>query len=430
MATDQQYPTRPLECWEKAEELRRFHGRHVWEVQKKGGLLIHGMADFQGVLAGMGDFAQTEFTPHFGALMKDPREAIKCHEATEARGFSHDLCSSMRCHLGAMFLGFGFTSIQGERLRPDLVLQSVPCNSLPKTSQLYSEYWGLPSFTVDIPWKESPATFKYLADQLRELIEWMEKVTGKKYDDERLLQGVRNEWRCLALFARVLDLNRAVPAPLDLRHIFPLQIPALLQPHRDEVVAFYGELLAEVEERVKDGISARGHETRRIMHGGFTPMYYMDILRYPAQFGAIYVTSDLAWRNGAWTTMSSEDGGWKPAPLTPEEAGFSLRTRGDALRLIAELSIHYRTPTCPVEAMPGHYTGLVQGWKADAAIIHIDRGCKGRHASILEARLALQENGVPTLVYEGSGYDPRDFNEAQVLDRMDTFMESLGLARR
>lgn len=429
MTTATQYPTRPIKCWEKSEELRKLHGRHMWEVQKKGGLLIHGMADFQGVLAGMGDFAQTEFTPHFGALMKDPREAIKCHEATEAKGFSHDICSSMRCHLGALFLGFGFTNRQGESLRPDVVFQGVPCNSLPKTAQLYSEHWGLPYFTVDVPWKDSPATRTYLVDQLQELIEWLEKTTGRKHDDERLIHGVRNEWRCLALFARVLDLNRAVPAPLDLRHIFPLQIPALLQPHRDEVVAFYQELLADVEERVKDGISARGYETRRLMHGGFTPMYYMDILRYPAQFGAIYVTSDLAWRNGAWSAPGSE-GGWMPAPLTPEDAGLPLRTREDALRAVAQLQTRHRTPTCPVEAMPGHYTGLVQGWKADAAIMHIDRGCKGRHASILEARLALQEKGVPTLVYEGSGYDPRDFNERQVLDQMDAFMESLGLARR
>jgi len=410
-------------------ELRRLHRRHVWEAQKQGQLLIHGMCYFHGVLAGMGDFAHTEYTPYFRALMEDHRQAIRCHEAAEARGFNQDICSSMRCHLGAMFLGFGLVNRRGEKVTPDFVFQGIPCNSLAKTSQIYADLWGLPYFTVDIPWKDTPAAHAYLVDQLQELIEWMEKLTGRKYDDERLIKGARNEWRCLALFARVLELNRAVPATLDLRHLFALQIPAVLLRHRDEVVAFYEELVAEVEQRVKDGISARGYETARLLHGGFPPMYYMGILRYPAEFGAVYVASDLLWQYAAWTTLKLEEAEWRPLPLTPEEAGFTLRTREDALRMLARLYICHRPHTCPVEAAPAQYIKMAQGWKVDAAIIHIDRGCKGLQAGILEAKLALEEAGIPTLTYEASGYDPRDLAEAQVLDRLDAFMESLGLRR-
>jgi hypothetical protein len=42
---------------------------------------------------------------------------------------------------------------------------------------------------------------------------------------------------------------------------------------------------------------------------------------------------------------------------------------------------------------------------------------------------ALRDMGLPTSTYEGSTGDLKDWNEAQVLNRIDSFMESLGLSR-
>jgi len=47
----------------------------------------------------------------------------------------------------------------------------------------------------------------------------------------------------------------------------------------------------------------------------------------------------------------------------------------------------------------------------------------------MESRTALQRRGVPTMVYEGNGSDRRDFNEQQVLSRMQSYFESMGLTR-
>jgi benzoyl-CoA reductase/2-hydroxyglutaryl-CoA dehydratase subunit BcrC/BadD/HgdB len=158
-------------------------------------------------------------------------------------------------------------------------------------------------------------------------------------------------------------------------------------------------------------------------------MVYMGILRYPGQFGGVYVGGDLIHIYAAWNTLDLTNGDWVAAPSTPEEAGHTLRTREDALRMLADLYIRRRPHMCRVEAKAEEYVKLAQGWKADAFVIHIDRGCKNLQAGVLEAKLSLEEAGIPTLLYEGSGYDPRDLSESQVLDRFDAFMESLGLAR-
>ena len=59
----------------------------------------------------------------------------------------------------------------------------------------------------------------------------------------------------------------------------------------------------------------------------------------------------------------------------------------------------------------------------------MNRGCEGLTRGKMEARLAVQEMGVPTMVYEGNGSDKRDFNEPQVISRLQSFFESMGLTR-
>lgn len=429
MPNYQRYETKPIECWKKAEELRRSHREHIFQAQAKGELLIHGMCYFHALLNGMGDFAVTEYTPYFRVLMSDLKQALKAHEAAEAMGFGPDICASMRCHLGALFQGFGLVNRQGVRVKPDFVFQGLPCTTLAKTSQLYADHWGIPYFTIDIPFKDSPATLDYLVAELQEAIEWMEKITGRPFDDERLIRAARNEWRGLALFAQILDLCRTVPAPLDARHLFALQVPLVLSRQRDDVIQLYEELLEETKERVRQGISARGYEACRLIHGGFPPMYYMGILRYPSQFGGVYVGGDLIHIYAAWESLDLKNRDWVAAPATPEEAGHNLRTRKDALEMLADLYIRRRPHMCRVEYRADEYLKLAQNWHADAFVIHVDRGCKNLAAGIMEAKLALEAAGIPTLLYEGSGYDPREFNEVQVMDRLDAFMESLGLHR-
>ena len=47
----------------------------------------------------------------------------------------------------------------------------------------------------------------------------------------------------------------------------------------------------------------------------------------------------------------------------------------------------------------------------------------------MEARLTVQQMGIPTTLYEGNGSDRRDFNEPQVFSRLQAFFESMGLRR-
>lgn len=72
---------------------------------------------------------------------------------------------------------------------------------------------------------------------------------------------------------------------------------------------------------------------------------------------------------------------------------------------------------------------LAREWHADGAVLHLNRGCEGMSLGQMENRLALMEAGFPVSAFEGNFADKRELDEAQVLDRLDSFLESLGLTR-
>ena len=72
---------------------------------------------------------------------------------------------------------------------------------------------------------------------------------------------------------------------------------------------------------------------------------------------------------------------------------------------------------------------MARDWHADGVVLHLDRGCKGGAAGNVKNRFELQQAGIPTVCYEGSNADPRDLAENQVIDRIEAFLESLGLTK-
>ncbi|NIN70214.1 MAG: benzoyl-CoA reductase, bzd-type, subunit O, partial [Anaerolineae bacterium] len=51
----------------------------------------------------------------------------------------------------------------------------------------------------------------YVVGQMHDGIEWMEKTTGRKYDDERLIEAVYDTCRSTSTWAEICALNKAIP---------------------------------------------------------------------------------------------------------------------------------------------------------------------------------------------------------------------------
>ncbi|MCJ7594692.1 MAG: 2-hydroxyacyl-CoA dehydratase [Desulfobacterales bacterium] len=426
----QKYKTKPIECWGMMKEMRRSHFMHTWEAQKKGGLVVMGIFEwFLSLCAGFGEFSNPSYGPHFTRMMRDKDEASKCFAVTEAQGFGKSICSSMRCHLGQLYMGLTQKGPKGERVQPDFILQPAACYAMDKTGQIVGDKLGVPHLTVDFPTKDSKHTRRYLVDELETAIEEIGKVTGKAFDDEKFIEAVQNEWECMVLWARISELNKAVPAPLNFRHLWSLRIPNITMRHTRDCVQFYRILYEEVKERVKEGISANGYETCRLLHMFMPPFYAFSIVREPEKYGAVIVGGDGAFSSmAAWVVH--EDGRWEPA-RTPKARGVSPATREDALVSLVDLYLgHLPASRAAIFVKPEETIRMVKDWKAEGVVFMLDRGCLTLSMGQEEQILALKKSGIPTFSYEGSHSDHRHLNEEGVLGQIDTFCEEvLGLSK-
>jgi benzoyl-CoA reductase subunit B len=426
------YPTRPLESWAKMKELRSDHFWHTWQAHDKGELVVMGQPTLDAILSGFGNVATPAYDPNFNRVLLDPNRITHYQETMDVKGYGDGLCVAMRMQLGAMFEDKNITSPEGKVVKPDFIFQWHLCHPLAKVAQIAGEYMGVPYFLVDSPPRNAPGWKEWFVAQMQNFIEWAEKITGRKYDDEKLVEATKNEWEMMVTFARMNEFTQAIPTPLDGRHMQSLRMPTVTYRFKKEGVAYAHMLYDEVKQRVADGISARGYEGMRLFGGavggrgeggrGFNEKYGVVSVPGPA----------LAF--SAWTTK--DDGTWY-VPTTPKERGIEIRTREDALGAEAELWLgggRVDNAHMIIEnIMPKAAVKEVEQWHIDAVIMGVEPSTEAAcGAGALERYLALKEAGVPILFLEGAGgfmgRVPTVAENNRRREQVTVFFESLGMS--
>jgi len=424
------YRTRPIEGKRRARELRLQHYRDIWNAREEGKLLVMGgmRVPFE-LVAGFGDFEC--LNEHYSITVGTrPELAQRYAEAFESRGFARDFCALSRLYLGSMFAG---ESPFGPFPRPDFCFMYHACDIQGKWFQVVSEHFGVPYFCIEQPVTYPPEearrrrNIKYLAEQFYDFIQWGERVLGRKFDDERFLKATYNSLECQSLWGEICCMNKAVPAPLDERALYALTAVACIMRHKDEAVAFYRELRDEIAYRRDEGIAAVAGERYRMMHDNQPPYYFLELYQIAERYGVVCIGSHTSfYLIGAFET--GPDGRLR-GRRTPREQGVEFRSREDIVEFLArwyEDMPFYQDIMVP-ELRLHNTLRLVEEWGVNGVLIHINRGCEGVTSAALLIRNALKERGIPTAIYEANYVDRRDFSQSQVVDILESFLESQGL---
>lgn len=428
-----QYKTAPWECWQKAKDLRTVYFKRYAQAREKGILRTGGSMLFFPLPAGLGDFIHLHSEPYGLAVGSNPELSQRCTEAVEARGYARDLCAYMRNYWGSVFLNEYV--LGGPFPEPDFYFQMHNCDSHAKWYQVIKEHLGIPVLAIDYPvgprYQREQGRFEYLFTQLQEAIPWMEKVTGRKFDDEKFIEALRTFFLTQCLWGEICLLNRAIPSTMDIKTMHVFQGISALIAHEKESLEFHRMLLDEVKYRVKEGIAEIPNERCRLMHDNQPPWFFLAMYRFLQSYGAVAVISlYLLFLTG--TVEVKEDGTFEPMK-TPEQQGKKMKTREDALRLLAEWHLRRHTWTssliCEAQEKSEWQINIARNYKVDGVIMHLNRGCEEITSHQKQTRLALINAGYPVAVYEGNMADRREFDEGQTLKRLTVFMESLGLRK-
>ncbi len=429
------YQIERLKCWDKAKQLRQEYYDNFRNAHEKGAIRWAGGAwAFDAVPYGLGDDVYMLTGEPYGASTAfDYEHSLKCLEAAESAGYARDLCSYMRNYWGSILLN-KFT-FGGPFPKPDFMWQAHICCSHAKWYQVAKDLEGgkVPYYCVDVavgPFNEIDENkVNYIVMQLMDGIDWMEKVTGRKYDDNKLIEAVKNETTAMSTWAKICSLNKNIPAPLDEKTMYSLYVFGVLMKSSKKVVDFYKELLAEVEDRVKRGIAAVPNEQCRVMTDTQPPWAFLDVFRYMEKFGCVSIGSLYTFGlTGMWEIKP--DGSWGPK-TTPMEKGVPMGNREEALKALVEWNLakpewqHFYDPAMKTEMM----VRIARQWKLNGVILHYNRGCEGLSLGIAENRLGIMKAGYPVMTFEGNMGDGREFDKARTMARIDAFMETLGVRK-
>ncbi|MBI4317768.1 MAG: 2-hydroxyacyl-CoA dehydratase [Chloroflexi bacterium] len=339
-------------------------------------------------------------------------------QKAEEMGYSMDNCAYVKADVGLYFSGLEtpFARIP----KPSLILCNfVGCNVYLNWFEHLAEYTGAQVFTLDIPFPRDPGQgsrredVQYVVNQLTELIKVLERMTGRRYDEDRLKQVLKLAGETEDYWSRIKDLTKRVPTPFDAYFdAVTLMAPLYCVRGSEEGLMFFQEAYKELEERARLGISPVEQERFRYVIEGPPPWPYLKTFRdLFTKWGAVSVASTYSTVGGLW------------------EFGF----RHDADRPLESIAEHMLAQNYTNSNLLQRYDQIrryVDEWSADALVIHSVKSCRLFSAGQGDMReYFVRELEVPTLLIESDLEDPRYFSEAQIKNRVDAFFESLGHKR-
>jgi len=334
------------------------------------------------------------FVEYLGAVFAAAGSAGQFLEEAEHAGFPTDSCGWHRAVIGA--------AAKGMMPIPDVMIAtSSPCTGGVAAVEHLARTFDCPLYVLAIPPDDSESSVRYLADQIRHMVDFVSAHTGEALDDDRLRYAMHktNEAREAAI--EMFHLAQRIPSPAraaDLRN-FGITLPLFLgteaaveiaQAYRDEFAARSGQ-----------GISGVQGERFRLMWLQEAIQFRHPLIKMLEEnYQAAIVIEEL------------DDIYWEPIDAEDPYIGLAQRTIAFPFNGQADRRLK-------------HIKKLVQAYKIDGAINPCHWGCRqgtGARGLIGEA---LKELDVPVINLEVDCADARNFSEGQLRTRLEAFMEVL-----
>jgi len=328
----------------------------------------------------------------------------------ERIGIGTDVCTAVR--LSIYFIEAGLMPLPTAIASP---LQ--PCDAVPLLYQTLSrnEKWrNIPHFAFDAPYWEDERGISYFAGEFKEMVAFIEKHTGRTLDMDRLREVLDESNKQYELWAEYNELRRAVPCPHGFG-IGGMQCFAMTQMYRagdPRGTAWYGDLIADAEERVRGKKGIASGERIRIFWFDILPIgWIFDFLPWlEEEWGANIVMDMLSYTPYTLIDTSSEE----------------TMFEGIAKRSLADIPM-VRQARGVADNFVYDIVRVVKDYKIDCVIWPGHMGHKDGSASIGMMREICRELGVPFLTIGLDLFDPRYTSVEQVKDKMSQFFTSMGM---
>jgi benzoyl-CoA reductase subunit B len=354
------------------------------------------------------------------------RSAHELLNEAEDYGYSPDICGYVKADVATQLRG-GVLPM-GRIPKPSIAIATNACNTYIKWAEIWERMYDIPVFTLDVPGGRSdgppppPGSREfqndrdYVAAQLHELIPLLERVSGVRFDIDRLRENLAHANSMNRDWSRVLSLNRSRPAPFNALSDGTIYLGvANALRGTAQGAAYFAELVEEMEYKSEAGIGTLTDEKYRLLFVG-VPCYpiFRRFTELFTDLGGSFVHSTYLW-----FASGGANAGYECALDDP------IRGLADGLLVgLRDAMASMFFNTTPLLDMAHHY-------QADGVVFHPIKSCRTVSTGLADSRRALmQREDIPCLFIESDMMDRRVVSEAQLKNRIDAFFEGLATRRR
>ena len=325
-------------------------------------------------------------------------------EAAEDMGYDPDICGYTRISL-AYSAGVETTNETRRMPMPDFVLCcNNICNDMTKWYENIARMHNIPLIMIDVPYNNdvtvSDSMVAYIKGQFMDAIKKLEVIAGKKFDEKKFEQACANANRTAQAWLRVCNFCQYDPSPMSGFDLFN---------HMADVVTARGKVAAAeafelLEKDLQNYVETNQStcpfpEKYRVMFEGIPCWPELKALFKPLKEHGINVTAVV----------------YAPA------FGFVYNGLDELCKAYCKAP----NSVC-IEQGVDWREGLCRNNKVDGALIHYNRSCKPWSGYMAEMQRRFTEDlGIPCAAFDGDQADPRNFNEAQYLTRVQGLVEAM-----
>ncbi|ENO98037.1 benzoyl-CoA reductase subunit B [Thauera phenylacetica B4P] len=342
----------------------------------------------------------------------------------EKAGHSEDVCTYVKADIGMM--GRGNIAPNGKPMpAPDMLLLSYTgCFTFMKWFELLRHEYKCPTVMLQIPYQGDGKITKNMRDfvvkQLKEeVIPMFEKVSGVKFDIDRLREYLKNSAKAEDNLVWVLESAKNRPSPIDAYFGGVYYIGPMFTAFRGtaDAVEYYDLVRKEIEQRIREGkgpITPEGdmkeEKYRLVVEGPPNWTSFREFWKLFYDEGAVVVASSYTKVGGLY------DQGFRHDPNDP------LGTLADyCLGCYTNNNLPQR-----VELLEKY----MNEYQADGLLINSIKSCNSFSAGqLLMMREIEKRTGKPAAFIETDLVDPRYFSHANVKNRLESYFQMVDQKR-
>jgi benzoyl-CoA reductase/2-hydroxyglutaryl-CoA dehydratase subunit BcrC/BadD/HgdB len=351
----------------------------------------------------------------YGALTGAAECTLPSIEHAESLGYSKDLCSYMKTSIGASRMNWPIDF--GGYQPTDMYFSSNGvCDTHLKWFENEAKIFSKPHFGLDLPSVVEGVNddrmeeyIDYIEQELWDLVKFLEKNTGKKFNEHKFLKIIDRSYEGCKMFMDYFEYRKRFPANQYFEWVRIFMLPMLCQWNENDWIRFYKSNLKKAEKRYGDSkIVEIGREKYRVGWEGITIWYGIDLYK------------NVLGERGAKIVIESytESFSIRKKPAQPT---VSQTFRQIARELIANVPY-----TCNLATRMKHFDKIIQEYDLDGLIMLANQSCRPQSTGLQDLRDHIVEKwGIPVLILNSDHCDPRAYAEGPINTRIDGFIEMM-----